>query len=98
LFKTPTTDHFEIDGEDLFVCFFRMIQALMDQNVLLNQTLQDRGLAPATATAYPSSAQNQYCLNNPCYTPTEFGLYGVCIGIAGIFIAIFVVRKMYHQC
>ena len=65
----------------------------METNLMLNQTLAERGIVPTSPTSYQSSYQNQYCLNHPCYTPTEFGLYGVCIGIAGIFIAVFVVSS-----
>ena len=74
--------------------FFRTIQTLLESNLLLNQTLAERGIIPSSPTSFQSSYQNQYCLNNPCYTPTEFGLYGVCIGIAGIFIAVFVVSRL----
>ena len=73
--------------------FYRTIQALLEANRLLNQTLIDQGVPPVSPNSRSASQLNNHCLTNACYTPTEFALYGVCIGIAGIFIAVFVVSK-----
>ena len=76
----------------------RMIQNLMETNIILNQTLLERGTGPVSTTSYSASSQNNYCLTHSCYTPTEFALYGVCIGVAGIFIAVFVVNELTKLC
>ena len=69
----------------------RTIQSLMEENLRLNQSLLQRGITPAPPVSRLSSQQNAYCLTNSCYTPTEFALYGVCIFIGSIFVAVFLV-------
>jgi hypothetical protein len=64
----------------------------MEENERLNQTLLQRGITPAPPVSRLASQQNSYCMTNSCYTPTEFALYGICIFIGSIFVAIFLVR------
>ena len=45
-----------------------------------------------------SSLQNQYCMQNDCYTPTEFALFGIGICIAGILIGVIVLAYVKNKC
>ena len=65
----------------------RTIQALMESNIRLNQTLHELGitLSPPTPN-YPAGLTNQYCLTSRCYTPTEFGFFGVGVCVLGMMI------------
>lgn len=74
------------------------IQGLLEENQRLNQTLLTRGITPSPPVSRSSSTQNQYCVTNSCYTPTEFALYGICICIASVFIAIFLVGYVKNKC
>ena len=38
--------------------------------------------------ALPEQLTNNYCMTSRCYTPTEFGLFGVGICILGIMVGI----------
>lgn len=75
------------------------IQKLMEQNLQLNRTLTINGLAPPTPKS-TKSLQNRYCLSeeNKCYTPMEFGLFGVGICVLGILLGIVAVGWFRNQC
>ena len=64
----------------------RTIQALMESNIRLNNTLHELGinLAPSTGPNYQAGLTNEYCLTSRCYTPTEFGFFGVGVCVLGI--------------
>ena len=48
--------------------------------------------------AKAGSLQNQYCMQNDCYTPTEFALFGIGICIAGILIGVVVLAYVKNKC
>ena len=66
----------------------RTIQDLMERNIRLNTTLHEFGitLSPQPRPNYSAGLTNQYCLTSRCYTPTEFGFFGVGVCILGIII------------
>ncbi len=76
----------------------RTIQTLMEEKMRLNETIQRHGMYKYSATTNrgPASLQNQYCLINNCYTPTEFALFGVGICILGILIGVVVLSYVRY--
>ena len=76
----------------------RTIQKLMEQNVLLNQSLVGAGVQLPSKHNLPEQLTNSYCLTSRCYTPTEFALFGVGICILGIMIGIVAVAWVKNQC
>ena len=76
----------------------RTIQKLMEENVLLNRSLSAAGVRIPEKKAMPEHLTNSYCLTSRCYTPTEFGLFGVGICILGIMIGIVAVAWVKNQC
>ena len=82
-------DKLETDKESKI----RTIQNLLEENQRLNQTLLQRGITTPPPVSRSATMQNQYCLTNSCYTPTEFALYGICIFIGSVFLAVFAVSQ-----
>lgn len=76
----------------------RTIQKLMEENVLLNRSLSAAGVRIPEKTSLPEHLTNSYCMTSRCYTPTEFGLFGVGICILGIMIGIVAVAWAKNQC
>ena len=72
----------------------RTIQRLMERNIRLNTTLHELGITMSPAghitsqKNYQSGLTNEYCLTSKCYTPTEFGFFGVGVCVLGIIIGI----------
>ena len=69
----------------------RTIQRLMEKNIRLNHTLFELGVSGSpegrlTQPNYQSGLTNEYCLTSKCYTPTEFGFFGVGVCILGIIV------------
>ena len=64
----------------------RTIQATMESNIRLNNTLHELGInvAPATGPNYQDVLTNEYFLTSRCYTATEFGFFGVGVCVIGI--------------
>ena len=76
----------------------RTIQQLMEKNVILNRSLAAAGVRIPEKKALPEHLTNNYCMTSRCYTPTEFGLFGVGICILGIMIGIVAVAWVKNQC
>ena len=76
----------------------RTIQKLMEENVLLNRSLAIAGVQIPERKALPEQLTNNYCMTSRCYTPTEFGLFGVGICILGIMVGIVAVAWVKNQC
>lgn len=76
------------------------IQQLLEENLKLNASLRGLQFIPSTRTnrGKASSLQNQYCMQNDCYTPTEFALFGIGICIAGILIGVIVLAYVKNKC
>ena len=69
----------------------RTIQRLMEKNIRLNHTLFELGVSVSpegrlTQPNYQSGLTNEYCLTSKCYTPTEFGFFGVGVCVLGIIV------------
>ena len=77
---------------------FLYLQDLLEDNLVLNQTVMRNGLTTPAPTLYPASLQNKYCWSNKCYTPTEFALFGIGILVLGILIGIVAVAWFRNQC
>ena len=78
----------------------RTIQRLMERNVRLNNTLHELGITMSpqghiTQPNYQSGLTNEYCLTSKCYTPTEFGFFGVGVCVLGIIIGKFPIALKY---
>ena len=76
----------------------RTIQKLMEENVMLNRSLARAGVRIPEKKALPEQLTNNYCMTSRCYTPTEFGLFGVGICILGIMVGIVAVAWVKNQC
>ena len=76
----------------------RTIQQLMEKNVILNRSLAAAGVRIPEKKAMPEHLTNNYCMTSRCYTPTEFGLFGVGICILGIMVGIVAVAYVKNQC
>ena len=65
----------------------RTIEALMESNIRLNNTLHELGinLAPSTGPIYQAGLANEYCRISRCYRPTEIGFFGVWVCVLGQF-------------
>ena len=74
------------------------IHDLMEQNILMNRTLNEVGLNLPRPTLRSVGPAKQYCLTNECYTPTEFSLFGVGICILGIMIGVVAVAWFKNLC
>ena len=75
------------------------IQQLLEENLKLNSSLRGLQYIPSTRQrAKAGSLQNQYCMQNDCYTPTEFALFGIGICIAGILIGVIVLAYVKNKC
>merc|ERR1739844_556932 len=77
------------------------IQQLMEENLKLNASLRGLQFIPSSTRnnrGKASSLQNQYCMQNDCYTPTEFALFGIGICIAGILIGVIVLAYVKNKC
>jgi len=75
------------------------IQQLLEENLKLNSSLRGLQYIPSTRQrAKAGSLQNQYCMQNDCYTPTEFALFGIGICIAGILIGVVVLAYVGNKC
>ncbi len=76
----------------------KTIQTIMEENLRLNETIRRQGIHryADTSNRGPASLQNQYCLINNCYTPTEFALFIVGICILGILIGVVVLSYVRY--
>ena len=70
----------------------------MEKNVILNRSLAAAGVRIPEKKAMPEHLTNSYCMTSRCYTPTEFGLFGVGICILGIMVGIVAVAWVKNQC
>ena len=73
----------------------RTIQRLMEKNIRLNHTLFELGVSVSpegrlTQPNYQSGLTNEYCLTSKCYTPTEFGFFGVGVCVLGIIVGMYI--------
>ena len=65
---------------------------------MLNRSLARAGVRIPEKKALPEQLTNNYCMTSRCYTPTEFGLFGVGICILGIMVGIVAVAWVKNQC
>lgn len=88
-------DDLEVDKENKI----NTIRNLMEQTYVMNQTLKEMGWAPELQTSkWQGATSNPYCQTSRCYTPTEFGLFGVGICILGIMIGVVAVAWVKNSC
>eukprot|EP00092_Neocalanus_flemingeri_P014716 GFUD01015879.1.p1 GENE.GFUD01015879.1~~GFUD01015879.1.p1 ORF type:complete len:459 (-),score=122.68 GFUD01015879.1:353-1729(-) len=74
-----------------------IIQDLIEQRNNLQKTLTMHGLT----TPSPQSEKQEgssYCSKNKCYTPTEFGMFGIGAVVMGIMLGVIGISWFKHQC
>lgn len=88
-------DRLEVDKQNKI----NTIKGLMEKTYLMNQTLTEMGWKPKSLKqGLRASNSNPYCQTSRCYTPTEFGLFGVGICILGIMIGVVAVAWVKNSC
>jgi len=75
-----------------------IIQNLIEEREELKRQIVRVGVVPEAPTHEPRNGGNLFCLNNRCYTPTEFALFGVGAIVLGIMIGVVGISWFKSHC